>query len=166
MTRAMVLEHHPFRRLAHAGRRCSALLVAAVAALAGMIAPAFAQSGFSPAASNNVQVELIADRSTIAPGETLTLGLAQRIAPGWHTYWINPGDAGEAPDIAWSEDAGFSFGPFRWPVPKTYVTGAGEYAIVGHVYEHEVVLPFTITAPADLGLGQRVSLRGDAFWLV
>jgi thiol:disulfide interchange protein DsbD len=35
-----------------------------------------------------------ADSAAIAPGGTFQAGLRLRLAPGWHTYWRNAGDAG------------------------------------------------------------------------
>lgn len=37
---------------------------------------------------------LVADHDRVAPGQTLYFGLRQRLAPHWHSYWKNPGDAG------------------------------------------------------------------------
>ena len=35
----------------------------------------------------------------MAPGKAVELGLRLRLAPGWHGYWRNPGDAGAPPEI-------------------------------------------------------------------
>ena len=40
-----------------------------------------------------------------------------RPAPGWHGYWLNPGDAGLPMDVKWQLPTGFSAGPLRYPVP-------------------------------------------------
>src|SRR5262245_594991 len=37
-----------------------------------------------------VRAELIGASAGIEPGGHVWVGLHQRIAPGWHTYWINP----------------------------------------------------------------------------
>ncbi|PWV61020.1 hypothetical protein [Plasticicumulans acidivorans] len=37
---------------------------------------------------------LVADHDRVAPGQALYFGLRQRLAPHWHSYWKNPGDAG------------------------------------------------------------------------
>ena len=38
------------------------------------------------------------------PGSTIYVALRQKIQPGWHTYWRNPGDAGDATKIVWTSD--------------------------------------------------------------
>ena len=42
---------------------------------------------------HRVEVGLLADKSAAEPGKTITVAVQERIEPGWHTYWINPGDS-------------------------------------------------------------------------
>lgn len=46
------------------------------------------------ATSTRATASLISDIDTVAPGKSFHIGLRLRLAPGWHTYWQNPGDAG------------------------------------------------------------------------
>ena len=46
----------------------------------------------SPSPSQHVAVSLIAETRNILPGQPFHLALRQQIEPGWHTYWINPGE--------------------------------------------------------------------------
>ena len=41
-----------------------------------------------------VKATLIADVSSIQPGQKFRLGVLYRIEPGWHIYWKYPGDSG------------------------------------------------------------------------
>lgn len=127
-------------------------------------APAQAQ-GFATA-PRQAQLSLIADRETVAPGESLTLGLRQVIAPGWHVYWQNPGDAGLPLEMEWALPAGFTVGAFQWPTPKTYTTIAGDLRLVNFVYEQEVILPFVGQAPANARPGDVLTLSATAYYLV
>jgi len=43
----------------------------------------------------HVKPVLAAQTQGAAPGSTLYVALVQTIDHGWHTYWRNPGDAGE-----------------------------------------------------------------------
>ena len=38
-----------------------------------------------------------------------------RTKPGWHGYWLNPGDAGLPMSVEWSFPPGWSVGPLRYP---------------------------------------------------
>ena len=63
---------------------------------------------------------------------------------GWHTYWRNPGDAGEATQIAWTLPAGWQAGDIVWPVPRRLPLGP----IMNYGYEGRAVLPVPISIPA------------------
>ncbi|HEY7041075.1 MAG TPA: protein-disulfide reductase DsbD domain-containing protein, partial [Methylomirabilota bacterium] len=141
------------------------LLIVVAALPAAAAAPpraANAPDGRPPDGSPKVAVSLISEPSAIEPGATMWVGLHQRIARGWHTYWINPGDSGEPPTIAWSLPAGFTAGPIVWPQPERLPQGP----VMSYGYTGEVVLLARITAPPELPAGQPVTLRGRASWLV
>jgi len=110
----------------------------------------------------HVDARLIAERPTIAPGETITLAVRQLIARGWHTYWQNPGDAGEATRIAWDLPAGFQASDIAWPPPKRIDLGP----LTNYGFEDEAVLLVDVTAPSHLSAGERVPLRAHVSWQV
>src|SRR5271169_3316893 len=76
--------------------------------------PAAAQIDSAP----KVQARLIAEAGEVAPGGALTVALEEVIRPGWHTYWVNPGEAGLPTTIDWSLPAGWKAGAIEWPYPK------------------------------------------------
>lgn len=91
-----------------------------------------------------VKVSLIAEKDAI-PGQSLTVAVRQRIAPGWHTYWVNPGDAGESTIVDWKLPNGFSAGPISWPAPTAVAIGP----FTNYAYENEVTLLVDIAVPAN-----------------
>jgi thiol:disulfide interchange protein DsbD len=107
-------------------------------------------TGAAPAAraasvnSGHVQLELVPAAAAVAPGKTIYVALRQKIAPGWHTYWRNPGDAGEPPKLGWTLPPGWQAGDPVWPLPKRLQVGP----LVDYGYEGEVYLPIPLTAPA------------------
>ena len=109
-----------------------------------------------------VRVELLSEVAAAVPGEPFWAALRQRIAPGWHTYWMNPGDSGEPPRIEWDLPSGFRAGEFAWPLPERISVGSA----MTYGYSNEVVLPMAMTPPANLPAGKNVTLRGRASWLV
>ena len=40
------------------------------------------------------EVSLLAEITSIRPGQPFTVALRITLDPGWHTYWVNGGDAG------------------------------------------------------------------------
>ncbi|HXA96568.1 MAG TPA: thioredoxin family protein [Candidatus Dormibacteraeota bacterium] len=113
-------------------------------------------------AGPKVSVALINEAASIEPGAPLWVGLRQRIAPGWHTYWLNPGDSGEPPTIEWRLSPGWEAGPLVWPRPERIPVGP----VMSYGYSDEVVLLTRLTAPASLTPGTPITLRGHASWLV
>jgi thiol:disulfide interchange protein/DsbC/DsbD-like thiol-disulfide interchange protein len=91
-----------------------------------------------------VKASLIAERDAV-PGRPLTVALRQRITPGWHTYWANPGDAGESTIIDWKLPKGFSAGSIFWPTPTAIAIGP----FTNYAYENEVILLTDIMVPAN-----------------
>ena len=116
----------------------------------------------TPPATPLVRVDLLGAVRTIAPGDTFWVALRQRITPGWHTYWTNPGDSGETPRLEWALPGGFTAGEIQWPHPERLRVGPA----MSYGYTDEVVLPVAITAPAGLAPGARVTLSGQASWVV
>jgi hypothetical protein len=105
-----------------------------------------------PAEASTAQVtaRLLAPVTAVRPGQVLTVGLQQRIAPHWHTYWVNPGDSGLATTIAWALPTGAQAGPIVWPLPQRFVLGD----IVNYGYADEAVLLQSLQVPASLRDGE------------
>jgi thiol:disulfide interchange protein len=112
--------------------------------------------------AKHVTAELVADQQGVAPGATLHVALRQQIQKGWHTYWRNSGDSGEATRIKWDLPAGWQAGDFTWPAPKKLPVGP----LMNYGYQGEVLLPVTITAPASAKAGDKVTLKAKASFLV
>ena len=124
-----------------------------------------AQSPDGPSSDNpspHSEATLLSEVSSIAPGEPFTVGLRIQLEEGWHSYWKNPGDAGEATSIEWTLPDGFEAGPIQWPYPHRVPFGP----MTSYGYSGEVVHPVTITPPDTLSPGRSVTLAGQASWLV
>src|SRR3981189_4016684 len=88
---------------------------------------AFALPG-SVVATDNVKARLVSEVSAIAPGQSFWVALELDIRDGWHTYWRNPGDSGQATTLKWQLPAGFTAGGNgRPPPPPFQLSPPGEY---------------------------------------
>jgi len=125
-------------------------------ALLGAARPATALES-APVTSAHDTVTLISDTDTVAPGTPFRIALRIRLAPGWHTYWRNPGDAGVAPQVKLSLPPGATAGPIDWPVPRRLAEGS----LITYAYTGNVVLPITITPGSAAG-----PVEAQADWLV
>ena len=114
--------------------------------------------GIARAATSNVttssrdSVSLVSQTNAAANG-VITLGLRFQLAPGWHIYWSNPGDAGYTPHIALDPPA--SAGAFSYPPPELLMQGP----VAAYVLSGDVLLPFTASNVGD-------SVTASANWLV
>ena len=119
--------------------------------------PALAQDGAPP----YVKIRVLPERGVIKPDETIWIGIEQSIAPGWHTYWKNPGDSGAAPRVTWTLPAGFIASDIHWPAPHKLKYGP----LLNYGYSDHVILLQQITAPASLNEGPQ-TLAADIEVLV
>jgi len=133
------------------------LLVAATIAI-GIVAPT-AQSVRAQELSPRGTIELISDKRVAPAGATFWLALKLSVAAGWHTYWKNPGDSGDATRITWKLPKGFEASSLRWPIPEAIPVGP----MMNYGYSGEVLLLSEIRVPAE-DTGSHV-ISADVSWL-
>ena len=111
----------------------------------------------------HTKVELIAQSSAPAPGKPLQLGIVLTPKAGWHTYWLNPGDAGAPTRAEWRLPSGVSAPPeLQYPVPGTLVVSG----LMNHVYEKRNILLTELAVPAGLAPGSAFPVEVQVDWLV
>jgi thiol:disulfide interchange protein DsbD len=111
----------------------------------------------APLASPGVVASLVTDSDTAAPGQPLHVGLRLRMAPGWHTYWRNPGDAGQAPTLELTLPPGTKAGPIAWPAPDVQ----REEDLTTYGYTGDLLLTREVTPQAG-----PLAVTADATWLM
>lgn len=108
-------------------------------------------------------VELIAEQSSLpAEGGTLSAGFRLQPKPGWHAYWMNPGDAGLPATLRWTLPEGFSAAEPRFPVPHLIPFGD----LVTYGFNESILLLVDIAVPAGLPAGESRTLATKARWVV
>lgn len=145
-------------------------IVFAVALLLWPCLPAAAQPGGQ---EKKATVELIVPRTSVRPGETLAVGVKFTMQPGWHIYWTNPGDSGQAPQFSWNLPGGGASGVMRggewkadapqFPTPISWTDPGG---LVGYGYTGEVIFPATLTVPARTTPGQEAEVTLAVNYLI
>ena len=142
--------------------RLTALLFLILSLLAG---PAWAQGltpGLGPQRTERIEAELVPMSRWAAPGSTAVVAVRQKIQPGWHTYWRNPGDSGGATTLDWTLPQGVRAGDIIWPVPERQRL----QSLMNYGYSGDVYLPVPIEVPASARPGQSLTLTTEALFLV
>ncbi|MDQ3245622.1 MAG: thioredoxin family protein [Pseudomonadota bacterium] len=119
--------------------------------LALLLAPGFAHA-------RGIEPELVAEGRAV-PGGEVELAIHMRPRPGWHGYWLNPGDAGLPMQVEWQLPPGFSVAALRYPVP-TRLTIAG---LMNYVFEGNYAVLTRLKVPA--GATGMIPIRASASWL-
>ena len=86
--------------------------------------------------ASDSRIEILTESISITPGDELLIGFKFTLNPGWHTYWENPGDAGEGASIKWNLPNDVSASEILWPGPQRIPVEP----LMTFGYEDEVVL--------------------------
>ncbi len=137
------------------------MFLAAFAISASAQMQAVGDGGPGPFKAKHLTAELTSSASAVAPGRSVQAGLVLTLEQGWHVYWINAGDAGEAPALKWTLPAGITVGAMQFPIPKRLPLGP----LMDFGYEDAVALPLTLTAAPSTRPG-RLHLDALVTWVV
>jgi len=106
--------------------------------------PHVTSSEFKNAGESSVTI--ISESETFLAGDKLLIGLNFKLNPGWHTYWKNPGDAGEGASIIWDLPEGIEVTDILWPGPKAIPVDP----LMTFGYENEVTLLTEVSSNQDI----------------
>lgn len=136
--------------------------IAPVSTVGGVDAPSPGNLAYGPASTPRIRAELVPMTTWAVPGSTLVVAVRQEIAPGWHTYWRNPGDSGGATTLRWRLPDGARASDIVWPVPERQRL----QSLMNYGYSGQVYLPVPIEVPANAVPGSRLPLQVEALFLV
>ena len=96
--------------------------------------------------ASNSNITLLSDTYIIQPEENFLVGVKFELEKDWHTYWKNPGDAGEGATIEWILPEGLEASRILWPGPERIPVEP----LMTFGYNNEVVLLTELSAGQDL----------------
>jgi len=105
-------------------------------------------------------VKLLLSHDAAKPGSTVMAGLALTMDDGWHTYWINAGEAGFATSVEWKLPKGVTAGQVQWPMPGKFTA----FGSIGYGYHDKTILLVPLAIAADIAPGQ-ATISGKVSWL-
>ncbi len=131
---------------------CRATATALTLVLSASVGSAAAHAAASDWVGDaHAAVRLVTAVDATGSGSRLDVGLQFRMAPGWHTYWRSPGDAGVPASVDWQGSQNVAGFDIAWPAPTRLVV----HGLDSEIYTDGVVLPASVTlqrhgAPARL----------------
>ena len=108
-----------------------------------------------------VIARLIASTKAIVPGQSFKLGVELTMAPGWHTYYKEPGDAGMPTKIIWQLPPGFQTSSLHWEKPTKFE----EAGITTYGYTNKTTIATEVTPPQNLSPTKTLNISGQVKWL-
>jgi DsbC/DsbD-like thiol-disulfide interchange protein len=105
-----------------------------------------------------LEATLLSEVGRLAQGDSFRVGVRLQMAPGWHVYWRNPGEAGMGSEVTF-QAPGLAIGPLQWPAPSVLRSPDGSITTYG--YSDEVVLLAEAKAGALSGRTVRLSALAD-----
>ena len=111
--------------------------------------------------SGQVSGQLLSGVSAVQTGKEFLLGVNLTMAPGWHTYWRNPGDSGAPIKLAWELPDGVTIDQLGWPIPERIAYGP----LTNLGYHGSVLIPMKVHVdPSFQEMAVTLKLYGR--WLV
>ena len=107
-----------------------------------------------------VRASMETETQSPAPGDIVTVAIVMDPKPGWHDYWVNPGDAGTPLELSWILPAGVSAGPIRAPVPETLIVSG----FMNHIYKAKHAFLVDLKIPQSAIVGQNLDIKVNARW--
>jgi DsbC/DsbD-like thiol-disulfide interchange protein len=130
-----------------------------VAGIAGAVmasaVPARAADASPWSEDSHAAIRLIAGTNQKG-ASTLRAGVEIRLAPGWHTYWRYPGDAGVPPRFDFSGSQNLAAAGVSYPAPRLLADETGNS--LG--YDKDVIFPVLVT-PREAGKPVRLRVVVD-----
>lgn len=112
--------------------------------------------------TGQAKISLVSEVRSIQAGQPFWVSMRMSLAPHWHVYWINPGDAGAAPAIDWELPDDFKAGDIQWPYPER--VPLDEFVNFG--YEDDVDFLVEITPAESLPAGAEITLKASVNYLI
>ncbi len=106
-------------------------------------------------------IDVFASQSAVQAGGSIDIAIRQNIIDGWHTYWINPGDSGEAMTIDWELPKGVSVSEVREPTPDKFFYDP----LVNFGHKGQPIFTQTLSLWPKYS-ADSVELNGTVYWLV
>ena len=90
--------------------------------------------------TDHAEITIVGNTNIISEPGVIQLGYKFIFTPGWHTYWINPGDSGGPPIFEFNSPSGWDINENVWPGPQKIIYPP----LMTFGYVDEVIFPFEL----------------------
>lgn len=112
---------------------------------------------------NHTKVSLVAEKTAVEPGGTITFAAIFDIDKEWHIYWDGQNDTGQPPKFDQEKfPVGVTLGEIGWPVPHRHVLPGD---IVDHIFEQRAVVLLPLKVAPDAKPGTTFSFDVPVEWM-
>ena len=115
----------------------------------------------SSLAQQGLKLQLVSEQAAIVPGQPFTVGLWLEHDRGSHTYWRFPGIVGVPTQMKWQLPRGWKASELIYPEPERTLM----FKIKAQGFDRDVMLRAEITPPANLKVGESITITGLASWM-
>jgi thiol:disulfide interchange protein DsbD len=105
--------------------------------------------------ASNSSAEIISESDSIKKNTEILIGVKFKLDPGWHTYWINPGDSGDKASFNWTLPKGFKISDPMWPQPELIPYPP----LMTYGYNDEAIIVFKLESSNYLDERSEISLK-------
>ena len=92
------------------------------------------------AKTDHAEITIVGNTNIVSKPGVIQLGYKFVFTPGWHTYWINPGDSGGPPIFEFNSPSGWDINENVWPGPQKIIYPP----LMTFGYVDEVIFPFEL----------------------
>ena len=132
------------------------ILIPSVAVLSALIGSIAMGQGQNP----NTKLDLIAEVTSAAEDSSFSVAISLNPRPGWHVYWINPGDNGTTPSATWTLPEGFEAGELQFSAPSFVPF----MQFMSYGYDEKVLFISDIKTPSEFD--DPIKIECSMRWLV
>ena len=90
--------------------------------------------------TDHAEISIVGNTNIVSEPGVIQLGYKFIFTPGWHTYWINPGDSGGPPIFEFNSPSGWQINDNVWPGPQKIIYPP----LMTFGYVDEVIFPFEL----------------------
>ena len=137
------------------------MMVTLMLAVTAWAMPARAQDA-SRQPGPHLRIALVAESDAPKAGSEVAIALDTTPQPGWHGYWLNPGDAGFPAKLDWTLPKGVTVGELAYPAPQRLLISG----LMNYVFERPYAPIVKLKVPPGLAAGTALPIKLHMAYLV